>query len=142
MALAKCSVISLVAAVTSAVPAFALVEYHNGEAPASGSRIEEDTVIDELNLASDMTYIVVGKATLTIKNVTGGAFKFTVQGYGTNVFEHIDNTSMSLSVVATAHVKFPRTSPPDAGASDFTLDSITLQASETSLAELILSITQ
>ena len=74
MALAKCRVISLVAAVTPAVPTLAAVVYQNGEVPANGSTISEDTVIEELNLASNMTYTVISTATLTIQNVTGGAF--------------------------------------------------------------------
>ena len=139
MALAKCSVISLVAAVTPAVPTLAAVVYQNGEVPANGSTSSEDTVIEELNLASNMTYTVISTATLTIQNVTGGAFKFTAQGYGTFVFEHVDNASMSLYVISTAHVKFPRSALPVADASDFTLDSITLQANGSNSAELVLS---
>ena len=111
--------VSLVAALASATATFATVLVPKGEVLPNNTRIVEDTVIEELNLASNMTYVVISTATLTIKNVTGGAYRFAAQGYGTFVFEHIDNSDMSLAVVSTAHVKFRAAARPAACDSAF-----------------------
>ena len=101
-------------AVVSVVSTFATVVVPKGEVLPNNSTINEDTVVEELNLASNMAYTVISTATLTIKNVTGGAFRFTAQGYGTVVFEKIDNTEMELNVLSTAHVKFRAVERPAA----------------------------
>ena len=100
-----------IAAVLAAVSAAALqlpaqVVVPKGERLADKSRIEEDTVIEELDLDSDISYTVTSSATLTIRNVTGGAFTLSASGYGTFVFENIDNKKMSLNVASQTHVKF------------------------------------
>ena len=99
-------------AVVSVVSTFATVVIPKGEVLPNNSTINEDTVVEELNLASNMAYTVFSTATLTIKNVTGGAFRFTAQGYGTVVFEKIENTAMSLYVTPATHVRFRAVNRP------------------------------
>ena len=109
----------LAVALASASTVSAVVVVPKGEVLPNNSRIEEDTVVEELNLASNMSYTVISTATLTFKNIVGGAFRLTAQGYGTYVFENIDNAEMSLTVTAQTHVKFRSASRPEACAGAF-----------------------
>ena len=81
------AVLAVVSAAALQLPAQVVVP--KGERLADKSRIEEDTVIEELDLDSDISYTVTSSATLTIRNVTGGAFTLSASGYGTFVFENI-----------------------------------------------------